>query len=200
MRNRFVLILLLCTAPLAAQQPSKTVSPGMTKAQVVAALGEPATTRSAGGEAYLFYLNSCGKRCGMNDIVVLHGDSVVDAIFRAPDRHYTGKSSSPVSIPPAAAAKQKPSAAGAPLEVTGEPKPVRRMQPAPASDTRPSIPLNPGVAKPATPLTSGPPPVTKPAPKATPTTTKAAPTTTKATVKRIPTTPEPETKTPTKKP
>jgi hypothetical protein len=125
---------IILAAPLGAQAP-KTVSPGMTKAQVVTALGEPATLRTVGEDTYMFYLNKCGKKCGMNDLVVLHADTVVDAIFRAPDRKYTGKSSSPVAIPRSVAAKQKPSAAGAPL----------KMKPGPPNDTRPSIPVKPPI-------------------------------------------------------
>jgi hypothetical protein len=127
MRRLLSLALVLYCSPLLAQTAARTISPGMTKAQVVAALGEPATVRSVGEDSYLFYPNACGKRCGMNDLVVLHADSVADAIFRSPDRHYTGKSSSPAAIPP---------------------KPTR-MKPGPPSDTRPWIPVKPPVVKPA---------------------------------------------------
>lgn len=97
MRKLFALLAFaLIAAPAAAQ--TATVSPGMSRKQVVAALGEPATTRTASEYTYLFYRNECGKACGMNDLVVLHGDSVVDAIFRSPSRHYTGTSSSPAPL------------------------------------------------------------------------------------------------------
>lgn len=150
MRGSLMLALVLVSSPLAAQQATKTVSPGMSKAQVVAALGEPATSRTASDVTYMFYKNTCGKRCGMNDLVVLQRDSVVDAIFRAPDRRYTGTSSSPAAIPPAQAAKMKPTTAGQPMPV----EPASRtpaMRPGPPNDTRPSIPLNtPGVTPPTT--------------------------------------------------
>lgn len=149
MRSSLMLALVLVSSPLAAQQATKTVSPGMSKAQVVAALGEPATSRTASDFTYMFYHNTCGKRCGMNDLVVLQRDSVVDAIFRAPNRRYTGTSSSPVAIPPAQAARMKPTTAGQPM-VTDT---TRRapMRPGPANDVRPSIPLNsPGVNPPTT--------------------------------------------------
>ena len=94
MRRLFVFALILYGWPMRAQTAAHTISPGMTKAQVIAVLGEPATARTVGEDSYLFYSNACGKRCGMNDLVVLHADSVADAIFRSPDRHYTGKSSS----------------------------------------------------------------------------------------------------------
>lgn len=139
MRRLLVLALMLYCSPLLAQTAARTISPGMTKAQVIAALGEPATARTVGEDSYLFYANACGKRCGMNDLVVLHADSVADAIFRSPDRHYTGKSSSPTAIPPSVAT---------------------RMKPGPPSDTRPWIPVNPPVVKPAP---------TKPAPSTKPT-------------------------------
>jgi hypothetical protein len=140
LRHSLAFALLLVAAPLAAQQKAGTVAPGMTKSQVVTALGEPATARTVSDFTYLFYLNSCGKRCGMNDLVVLHGDSVVDAIFRSPNRHYSGKSSSPAPISPEVASRKSASAPSKPV----------RMKPAPANDTRPSIPLN-------TPVKSAPP-------------------------------------------
>ncbi len=142
MRHAHALALtIVLAAPLGAQA-ARTVSPGMTKTQVVTALGEPATLRTVGQDTYMFYLNTCGKRCGMNDLVVLHADTVVDAIFRAPNRHYTGKSSSPTAIPPAVAARQKPSASGEPMQVRPDSAaPPRQMRPGPPNDTRPSIPL-----------------------------------------------------------
>ena len=140
MRGSLVVALMLVAAPLCAQQRARTVSPGMTKAQVTAALGQPATLRTVSEFTYMFYQNSCGRRCGMNDLVILQGDSVVDAIFRSPNRHYTGTSSSPAPIPPSVAAKQKPSTAGQPVQ----------MKPGPPNDTRPSIPLNPPKVQPTT--------------------------------------------------
>ena len=198
MRHPLVLALVLFSSPLSAQATAHTIAPGMTKAQVIASLGEPATMRTVGEDSYLFYLNTCGKQCGMNDLVVLHADSVSDAIFRSPTRHYSGKSSSPVSISPRNARRDKPAAADKPLAVKAKPpvkaapahpaattkspvkqsgpemktpigpreKPVppaqpakkpadstgkapARMKPAPANDTRPSIPLHPPVVQPA---------------------------------------------------
>ena len=134
MRRPLVLALHLFPALLvahrAAAQAAHTVSPGMSKAQVLSALGAPVTVRSVSDYTYIFYKNACGKQCGMNDLIVLHADSVVDAIFRSPDRHYTGISSSPAQIPA---------------------KVARRMKPGPANDTRPSIPLNPPAVRPAPP-------------------------------------------------
>jgi outer membrane protein assembly factor BamE (lipoprotein component of BamABCDE complex) len=72
-----------------------TIDPGMTRAQVIEKLGKPATIRNYQGSTYLMYSNKCGKSCGMQDIVILDHDVVVDAVFRSPNRHYTGTSSSP---------------------------------------------------------------------------------------------------------
>ena len=155
MRRSLTFALTLLAAPLAAQQTAHTVAPGMTKAQVVSALGRPATSRSVSDYTYMFYTNACGRTCGMNDLVVLHGDSVMDAIFRSPSRHYSGTSSSPAPVPPAVAARKKSSSAGEPMKLpAAKPKPTQ-MKPGPANDTRPSIPVSPPVIKPA--------PTTKPA-------------------------------------
>jgi hypothetical protein len=83
----FSLLGLVVPSLLGAQGARGTVSPGMSRARVVAALGRPATERTVGEFAYLFYVNECAARCGMNDLVVLRHDSVVDAIFRSPSRH-----------------------------------------------------------------------------------------------------------------
>jgi hypothetical protein len=149
MRRLIVLVLVLFTAvaPLRAQSAAKVVSPGMSRAQVVAALGEPATVRSVAEFTYLFYHNACAKTCGMNDLVVLRADSVVDAIFRSPGRKYTGTSSSPAPI----SAQQAARPANAPKP------PLRMKPPAEANDARPSIPLN----KPTLPPASSTPPATK---------------------------------------
>lgn len=91
----------LATAPAAAQDDVRIIDPGMTRAQVVARLGRPLNERSAGGYRYLFYANGCERSCGMNDLVVLAQGKVVDAIFRAPGRSYSGTSSSPNEARPA---------------------------------------------------------------------------------------------------
>ena len=82
-----------------AGQGPPTIDPGMTRAQVVAKLGEPMSTRSYDGHTYLLYKNGCERSCGMSDLVVLDSDKVVDAIFRSDARHYSGTSSSPRMIP-----------------------------------------------------------------------------------------------------
>jgi hypothetical protein len=102
---------LLCAiaAPSAAQAP-RSIDPGMSQAKVVERLGEPDATRSAGDFKYLFYHNGCIRQCGMDDVVILQKDSVVDAMFRSADRSYTGKSSSPRAIPADVAARTRPGA------------------------------------------------------------------------------------------
>jgi hypothetical protein len=95
--------------PLAAQAP-KSIDPGMSQAKVVERLGDPDASRTSGDFKYLFYHNSCIRTCGMDDVVILQKDSVVDAMFRSTDRSYTGKSSSPRAIPAEVAARTRPGA------------------------------------------------------------------------------------------
>jgi hypothetical protein len=96
--HRFLLALSFVAVAAQAQTGAVadgTIDPGMTKAQVIEKLGKPATVRNYQGSTYLMYSNKCGKTCGMQDIVILDHDVVVDAVFRSPNRHYTGTSSSP---------------------------------------------------------------------------------------------------------
>ena len=95
-------IVVLAAAPAAAQDDVRTIDPGMTRAQVLERLGRPLNERRAGAYTYLFYRNNCEKSCGMNDLVVLAEGKVVDAIFRSPVRSYSGTSSSPNAVRPAA--------------------------------------------------------------------------------------------------
>ena len=96
MRPLLLMVMLVVASAAQAQDAPVRIDPGMTRAQVVELLGRPATERSSNGFTYLFYINGCERTCGMNDLVTLRGDSVIDAIFRAPHREYTGRSSSPV--------------------------------------------------------------------------------------------------------
>ena len=84
-------------APCRAQAP-KSIDPRMSEAKVVERLGQPDVSRTSGDLKYLFYHNNCIKQCGMDDVVILQKDSVVDAMFRSADRTYTGQSSSPHAI------------------------------------------------------------------------------------------------------
>jgi len=146
-------IFLLASAGVLPAQGAGTIAPGMSRAKVVAALGTPTTERTVGEFRYLFYRNSCGKECGMNDLVILRNDGVVDAIFRSRSRHYTGTSSSPAPISAKDAADRAP-ASGAPNR-TSSPGTIRMKPPAEANDARPSIPRD----KPAL----GPAPTSQPA-------------------------------------
>ena len=100
-----VSFMVAAAAPLAAQSVAK-VDPGMSKEQVVAALGQPVSVRSKDSFTYLLYRNGCEKTCGMNDLVVLDSGKVVDAVFRSSARQYTGTSSSPRRINEAEARKK----------------------------------------------------------------------------------------------
>jgi len=123
MRLLIVLAAATIAIPAAAQTPS-TIDPGMTRAQVVAKLGEPLSSHTYDGHTYLMYKNGCEKKCGMNDLVVLDSGKVVDAVFRSRARHYSGTSSSPKMIPAADAKK----GAGAPLKT---PEPPTKKPPVP---------------------------------------------------------------------
>jgi hypothetical protein len=117
---------LLCalSAPVAAQAP-KSIDPGMSEAKVVEHLGQPDASRTAGDFKYLFYHNDCTRQCGMDDVVILQKDSVVDAMFRSVERSYSGKSSSPRAIPADVASRTRPGAREVPggeVTQTGAPK------------------------------------------------------------------------------
>jgi hypothetical protein len=101
-------------------QSNVTIDPGMTRDQVVAKLGEPLSARTYDSHTYMLYKNGCEKTCGMNDLVVLDSGKVVDAVFRATGRRYSGTSSSPRMI---SEVEAKRGNGGAPLVVpAGEPK------------------------------------------------------------------------------
>jgi hypothetical protein len=152
--RHLIAIALLCTPAALLAQTENTISPGMTRAQVESALGAPATMRTVSDFSYLFYANACGRSCGMNDLVILRRDSVVDAIFRSPNRHYTGQSSSPQEARPQVNPR-KATPASKPVTVrkdasAASAKPTGTMKPpAEAHDIRPSIPVNPPTVKPA---------------------------------------------------
>ena len=80
----------------------------------MAKLGEPLSARAYDGHTYLLYKNGCEKTCGMNDLVVLDSGKVVDAVFRATGRSYSGTSSSPRMI---SEAEAKRGNGGAPLVI-----------------------------------------------------------------------------------
>jgi hypothetical protein len=119
-----------------------TIDPGMTREQVVAKLGEPASVRTYDGHTYLHYKNGCEKTCGMSDLVVLDSGKVVDAVFRASGRKYSGTSSSPRMISQAEA--KRVSGGGAPLALpSGEAKPSEKMEPKAAPAPKKTAPVKP---------------------------------------------------------
>src|SRR6266480_5510539 len=107
-RAAFVVALLCAIAAPGGAQAPKSIDPGMSEAKVVERIGQPDASRAAGDFKYLFYHNDCIRQCGMDDVVILQRDSVVDALFRSAERTYTGKSSSPRAIPAEVAARTRP--------------------------------------------------------------------------------------------
>ena len=116
---RAALAVLFLSASTLGAQKVRTVDPGMSREQVVAALGAPLSSKSYDGYTYLLYRNGCEKKCGMNDLVVLDSGRVVDAVFRSANRKYSGTSSSPSMISAADAKHASPS--GKPLAVPSSP-------------------------------------------------------------------------------
>ena len=131
---RWLLALSFVAATAQAQTGPGTIDPGMTRAQVIERLGKPATVRNYQGSTYLMYSNNCGKTCGMQDIVILDHDAVIDAVFRSPNRHYSGTSSSPEATRANSRTQrnqplQAPSSVSAPVNnavTTTLPQPPRR--------------------------------------------------------------------------
>ena len=87
---------------VAHAQGGATVAPGMSRDEVVRALGKPTGERSSRGYTYLFFANGCERTCGTSDVVTLEDGRVSDAVFRKPGRTYSGNSSSPVATAPSA--------------------------------------------------------------------------------------------------
>ena len=124
-------------APSRAQAP-KSIDPGMSEAKVVERIGQPDASRASGDFKYLFYHNDCIRQCGMDDVVILQKDSVVDAMFRSSQRTYTGKSSSPRSISPEVAARTRPGAREVPsAEVVQAGAPKVELPTKPAAEVNP---------------------------------------------------------------
>ena len=107
-----VAVAALALVPAALRAQRGTVDPGMTRAQVEERLGKPKAERTTGNSTFLFYANGCVRECGMDDLVVLENDAVVDAIFRSPAHRYTGTSSSPAPLTPSAARAQRGAPSG----------------------------------------------------------------------------------------
>jgi outer membrane protein assembly factor BamE (lipoprotein component of BamABCDE complex) len=98
-RIPLVAILLAATAGSANSQASQAaIDPGMTREQVIARLGKPASEHSNGSSIFLYYRNGQEKKMGMSDLVAIEDGKVVDAVFRSSARKYTGRSSSPAPV------------------------------------------------------------------------------------------------------
>lgn len=97
MRN-FTRLALLVVAVAGSASAQASIGPGMTRDQVVAKLGKPASEHSSGSATFLYYQNGQEKKMGMSDMVALDSGKVVDAVFRSSARRYTGKSSSPAPV------------------------------------------------------------------------------------------------------
>jgi hypothetical protein len=110
---------LLGTAPLAAQDTTKAVRPGMTEAEVRARWGDPAIVRRLNDWTYLFYLNGEERRIGYYDTVFLQNGQVMDAIVRSADHMYLGQSSSPPDRAPVFTPPTQPPQSSAPGAVMG---------------------------------------------------------------------------------
>src|SRR5215831_18233252 len=127
MRVLMTALLMAGAAASLGAQGAVTIDSGMTREQVVAKLGEPMSVRSYEGHTYLYYKNGCEKTCGMSDLIVLDSNKVVDAVFRASSRHYSGTSSSPRMISMAEA--KRASGSGVPLAVPAGVPVAKEMNP-----------------------------------------------------------------------
>jgi outer membrane protein assembly factor BamE (lipoprotein component of BamABCDE complex) len=130
-----VAILLAAAAGSASAQASlASIDPGMTRDQVIAKLGKPASEHSSGSSTFLYYTNGQEKKMGMSDMVAIEDGKVVDAVFRSSARRYNGKSSSPAPVS-ADAAIAKGNGGKAPVMKTATPvkkaAPPAKKAPAP---------------------------------------------------------------------
>ena len=133
MRN-FTRLALLMVAVAGSASAQASIDPGMTRDQVVAKLGKPASEHSSGSATFLYYKNGQEKKMGMSDMVALDSGKVVDAVFRSSARRYTGRSSSPAPV----------SAEAAIAKGNGGKAPVRKAAPPvkkPAAPAKPAAPV-----------------------------------------------------------
>lgn len=113
----FTLIVLGVVAALPAHAQA-SIDPGMSRAEVIERLGKPVGESSTGQYRYLFYQNGCEVKCGMQDLVILQDDMVVDAIFRSSKRTFTGMSSSPNGITPEAGGNRRATEGSGNIKIT----------------------------------------------------------------------------------
>lgn len=96
--RRIALVVALLVAVASSASAQASIDPGMTKDQVIARLGKPASEHSSGTKTYLYYTNGQEKTVGMSDMVAIEDGKVVDAVFRSNSRKYSGTSSSPKPV------------------------------------------------------------------------------------------------------
>jgi hypothetical protein len=128
--RKIALVASLLVAVASSASAQASIDPGMTRDQVVAKLGKPASEHSSGTKTYLYYTNGQEKTVGMSDMVAIEDGKVVDAVFRSGSRKYSGMSSSPKPVSAEAAIVKgggKPSA-----------KPMK-MPPAPTKAAPPAV-------------------------------------------------------------
>ena len=138
--RKLKLFALLTIAAAGSAYAQASIDPGMTKEQVIARLGKPASEHSSGSATFLYYRNGQEKKMGMSDMVALDSGKVVDAVFRSSARRYTGRSSSPAPVS-AEAAIAKGNGGRAPVKKAAPPvkKPATAAKPpAPAKAAPPA--------------------------------------------------------------
>jgi hypothetical protein len=84
---------LLVAVATPAHAQGTVIRPGMSKAEVTAAWGEPYAERTRGSFTYLSFRSDCLPQCGSHDVVILKDGTVVDAIARSSNHRYDGTSS-----------------------------------------------------------------------------------------------------------
>ncbi len=77
-----------------------TVTPGMSRDEVIALWGVPVAERTRDDWTYIYFRNGCEVTCGTFDLVLLQNGQVVDAVVRGPGHTYAGESSSPAGKKP----------------------------------------------------------------------------------------------------
>jgi len=120
------LVLIATAAPAAAQGPAATVAAGMPRDVVVARLGAPVAERTSGNATYLFYASVCEPACPVNDLVVLRGGRVADAIFVSPGRRYVVARDSGAAARPSPAPSPAPSHGASALKAAADRAGLRR--------------------------------------------------------------------------
>lgn len=116
------LLLALAAAVPAGAQARASIAPGMTEAEVRRVFGEPTVRRHAADRSYLFYANGCPVRCGSDDVVFFEGGRVVNAVLRAPGRHFAGPG---VVAPPRAGRPSR--SEGIRVQLPASARPARRI-------------------------------------------------------------------------